>query len=366
MRRYLLAAVLLAAIPTTGTGFTIAPLDPVHEQLAWISDKCAAASPKPVDGRVRCPFDDSVIRAAATSVPNKPRDQTAIESAVRWGDDPGHATAEFGARDTAGYLLQFRACDGQIRDDGKLNTIYRAGVMCSGHYGLLGFFHAMMSVDDAAAIAAAPGDAAVYARAQAATRDKILAWASFTYRVARGEISPDARFCSTVSKEPALAGPFSDGAGCAEADAKWTVRRFFTFACANPKLDKSCGTMPDTGDAAVRLAALGALLHTIQDSYAQGHVRRLAEPERNVLNNKLMAVIVCDTPKQFYFYDKTNRELGHSDGDAEPTVRLCGPTAAIDDPASAGATAIWMARGNRPTSLFMAYLSRRVFPLVKY
>ena len=355
MRRAM-GTVALAALmlPVAGSGYTIAPLDAIHERFAWMSESCAAANPVPVDGRIRCAFDDSAIRASANKVPTKPGEQTPIETAVRWGDDPGHATSSLGAGDTAGYLIQFRTCEGQVRDDGKLNTIYRAGVMCSGHYGRLGFFHAMMSVDDAALTDTG--------QAQKNTRDKILAWASFTYRVAKGEIAPDDKFCSAVSKDKVLAPVFDDGASCRDADAKWTVRRFFTFACANPKLDKSCDMTKDISDAAVRLSALGALLHMIQDSYAQGHVRRLDQPERDSRKNRLLPVVACAAPKQFYYYDKANRDDGHSEADAVPAVELCGPKAEVDDPVSAGATAMWMLRTNKSAGLFMAYLTRRVVP----
>ena len=362
MRKYVLATAMLATIAAASGAYTIAPLDAMHERLAWMSEQCAAPGVVPTSGRIFCPIDDAAIRASAQSVSAKPGEQTPIETAARWGDDPGHATSTLGVGDTAGYLLQFRTCDDQVRDKGRFVSIYRAGVMCSGHYGRLGFFHAMMSVDDAALVAAAPNDAAVAAQAQKNTRGKILAWASFTYRVANGDIAPDEKFCSAVSKDPVLAAVFDDGANCRDADAEWTVRRFFTFACANPKLGKSCGMTRDVSDSAVRLSAMGSLLHMIQDSYAQGHVRRLETPPRDFRKNNLAPVIACDTPKQYYYYDKANRDDGHAAADMQPTVRLCGPKAAIDDPVSAGATLIWMLRGNRPVKQFMAYLTMRIFP----
>jgi hypothetical protein len=361
MRRYLLAAAVLATIPATSGGYSIAPLDAMHERFTWLSEQCATSRVVPAGGRIRCPIDDITIHASVNSVSAKPGSQTPIEEAVRWSDDPGRATLSLG--DTAGYLLQLRTCDDQVRDKDRFVSIYRAGVMCSGHYGRLGFFHSMMSIDDAALVAAAPnGDLAASARAQQNTRGKILAWAAFSYRVAKGDIAPDEKFCTAVSKDAVLATAFDDGANCREADAGWTVRRFFTFSCANPKLGKSCGTAKDISDAAVRLAALGALLHMIQDSYAQGHVRRLDQPARDIRTNKLAPVIVCDPPKEYYYYNNANRDDGHAAADAEPTMRLCGPTAAIDDPVSAGATLMWMLRAKRPAVQFMTYLAKRVFP----
>ena len=188
------------------------------------------------------------IAASIPAVSTKPKDQQGIEAAVRWGDDPGRATATMSAGQTAKYLFQLsQTCDDQVKDKTGFTTIYRAGIMCSGHYGRLGFFHAMMSVDDAALIAAAPSDAAVNARAQLVTRDKILAWTDFTYRVATGAVSPDDKLCTTVSKDPVLAPVFDDGAKCRNADAAWTVRRFFTFKCTNPRLEKPCDTARRVG-----------------------------------------------------------------------------------------------------------------------
>ncbi|THD36244.1 MAG: hypothetical protein E7773_10030 [Sphingomonas sp.] len=364
MRRYLLTLAVLATIPAPGGGFQIAPLDAVHERLAWMSEQCLASGVVPAGGRMRCPFDDATIAASIPAVSTKPKDQKGIEAAVRWGDDPGRATATMSTGQTVKYLFQLsQTCDDQVGKKGVFATIYRAGLMCSGHYGRLGFFHAMMSVDDAALIAAAPSDPAVNARMQLVTRDKILAWTDFTYRVATGAVAPDASLCTTVSKDSMLAPVFDDGAKCRDADAAWTVRRFFTFKCTNPRLEKPCDTAPESDDAAVRLAALGALLHTIQDSYAQGHVRRLDPPARDYRKNKLLPVIACEPPKQYFYYDKANREDGHGSADSEPSVRMCGPAAVVDDPVSAGAMALWMARGNKPAKLFRAYLTARVFPL---
>jgi hypothetical protein len=239
--------------------------------------------------------------------------------------------------------------------------------MCSSEFGKLGFFHAMMSVDDFTPIAEAREQGAESAdlrsRMMEKTRRKILAWVSFAYRVAKGDLNPDDAFCSAVSKDPELADAFSDGDGCRTADAKWTIRKVFTFVCPNPKLDRECKSTTDTSDAKVRLAALGALLHVIQDSYTQTHVRRLVEPVRDS-SGKLAAVIVCAAPKQYYFFDPKNPNDGHNNADAAPSIRLCGQSD-VDDPVSAGATVLWLLRVGRPAGDLATYLSQRVFPIDK-
>lgn len=257
-------------------------------------------------------------------------------------------------------------------------TLYQVGLMCSGHYGKLGFLHAMMSSDDWDKMSGrAYGPRISGDKARDITRAKILAWAAFTYNVAAGRQSLDDRVCDAVAaKYRPLADAFRDNLDdwreCTGGAASWKVRDFFTFLCPNPAIPdpakpeletKPCGRLGDANaDDAARLNAEGALLHMIQDSYSQSHVRRLRDGQPDGLPPR--AAIVCTPPLLYYYYDPTNRSY-HSSYDKEPWIdALSCRNGAVDDPVSAGATLIAMlADKQRPTSDFIDYLSARVFPL---
>ncbi len=108
------------------------------------------------------------------------------------------------------------------------NFLYRS------HFGDMQFMHAM----------AARGETLAQSRA------RVLLWAKFTYQVAGGEIAADAHIGALPEFTPVLAG-----------FEKVTVSEFFEIRG---------GTAPER----IRRIAQGALLHTIQDSFAEGHAER--------------------------------------------------------------------------------------------
>lgn len=112
------------------------------------------------------------------------------------------------------------------------NFLYRT------HFGDMQFMHAM----------AARGETL------ARTQERVLLWMRFTYQVATGEIATDARI-DTLAPEFArdILASFDDR----------SVAQFFEIRS---------GTPPER----IRRLALGALLHTVQDSFAHGHAEREA------------------------------------------------------------------------------------------
>ncbi len=108
------------------------------------------------------------------------------------------------------------------------NFLYRS------HFGDMQFMHAMAGRGETLAQA----------------RERLLLWAQFTYQVAGGEIATD----TLIGALPAFASIFG-------GFETVTVAEFFEIRG---------GTAPER----IRRIALGALLHTLQDSFAEGHAER--------------------------------------------------------------------------------------------
>jgi hypothetical protein len=102
------------------------------------------------------------------------------------------------------------------------------------HFGDLQFFHGMASAD---------------AEAPATTKAKMLNWARFLIKVAKGVVTTDSKL-KDVAEVTALF----------PSQGELTIRELFGWG---------------EGDyLSIRQRAVGALFHMIQDSYAHGHVER--------------------------------------------------------------------------------------------
>ncbi|MFN2260041.1 MAG: hypothetical protein ABR601_09425 [Parasphingopyxis sp.] len=227
----------------------------------------------------------------------------------RWSDDPERMLRGAGAiRFGLGYL----SCGSRVRNRHGIDQV---GLLCSMHGGQLSFAQAMRSRTDES-----------YAETLAA----ILDWAGFNYQVARGDVSYQRNFCSYLEERggPASAALLDGFQSCGEGeegDGGWTVATLFVQHCSN----LISGCREAHGDEArreMRAAALGALLHLIQDSFAQGHVRRTGTGE------PFESRITCLPALEFLDIALQHR---HADGDrlqildescADPATRL------VDDP----------------------------------
>jgi hypothetical protein len=130
-------------------------------------------------------------------------------------------------------LAEMRTIDGCKRGKG----ISRGNLLTRSHFGDLQFLHAMANGDGILA---------------SETQGKVLDWLEFAWKVATREIGPDTRLNSIDI--PAIKQQF----GCSE----WTVSDIYILG-RNDRL------RPRLHD-----IALGSILHTIQDSFAGGHVTR--------------------------------------------------------------------------------------------
>lgn len=215
--------------------------DPTHESLSRLAYRCAANRK---DGNAACsgPADTGIAGI----------DRDALIWGTHWNDDPNNFM-----RDAAGAAIWLGWMNGAALHKSEIDTGYV--LQYRSHYGDLQILHAM-------------GTAKSYSTA-AAVQNDIENWLHFAYDVATRRISPDTRLGQLAATQPFV--HHFDG----KAKANWTVRKLFTNYCDEPATRAYChrhAEIFDATDQQLAAIALGALLHTIQDSYSASHVERVA------------------------------------------------------------------------------------------
>ena len=175
-----------------------------------------------------------------------------VLAGVRWNDDPPfqlqpgegqhthckvEQTIRFTTQPRCWYEL-FTAAKKAAERGEVPNAASHAPLLARSHFGDLQFFHSMASQD---------GELA------AETQRRVMMWMEFTWRVANGEYNLDSKLADVK-----VAG-FDEFFG----KSGWTVQDLFT--AGNPIL---------RGKGRVSDVAFGSLLHTVEDSFAEGHVER--------------------------------------------------------------------------------------------
>lgn len=204
--------------------------DPVHEIITMLAYNCQA-NPGACRGQPLT-FDRARV--------DKPIGH--LVRGVEWNDDPSLMLSG-GAIDKSRWVIWM--------DDGeRIADCIRSGkagcktidhtfdLLYRSHFGDLQFLHAMASRDG---------------EPPAETRRKIMDWAEFSYKVATGAISPETPLSDI--KDVQIDKYLRRGS--------WTPQFLFT---------KTTGDKDVAGT--VYLVALGSLLHMVQDSFSDAHVRR--------------------------------------------------------------------------------------------
>jgi hypothetical protein len=173
-----------------------------------------------------------------------------IMAGVRWNDDPPFRmqpdeaqhtscktteTIRFTTQPYCWYEL-FTAAKKSAAKGQVPSPANHAPLLARSHFGDLQFFHSMASQD---------GESA------AETQRRVMVWMEFTWRVANGEYGLDTKL--TDVKINGFAQFFGTSG--------WTVQDLFT--AGNPALRRHINDV-----------AFGSLLHTVEDSFAEGHVQR--------------------------------------------------------------------------------------------
>lgn len=184
------------------------------------------------------------------------RAPAAVLAGVRWNDDPPfrlvpkdrkigckNETIRFQTQPSCWLRLFLDAKKRAARGD-DLGAKSGAVLLYRTHFGDLQYLHAM-----GASNGASPRE----------TRDNILGWAEFTWRVALGEIEIGT-LLNTIEIPAIQAGFGRTG---------WSIQDLWTLG--SPGLRRE-----------IQDVAFGSLLHLVQDSFAEGHVdREQSDPARN-------------------------------------------------------------------------------------
>lgn len=305
--------------------------------------------------------------------------------AARWPDDPVRMLNKNPSKLRFGVKLG-TDCERALKLGPAIN---RVGLLCSSHYGRLQFMHAQVLSFDAGG----PRN----------PRKLILAWASFAFDASTSPAFRATNYCEAVDEieEPQLkaALTFSDRTFCEEGRkgfvkkyGAWKASTYFALTCTNPLQEASCWIPKSEADAdkVAALAARGAVVHLIQDSFSQSHVARVpAGIMPPGARGPFTAKIVCRPPVTCYDYNVQNLlitdDLGgpivdakgkptdkHGAADGKPEIHPSCIDAArvVDDPITASAKALWfMDQAQFPGAdlasirrQFLNYLAARVFP----
>jgi hypothetical protein len=253
---------------------------------------------------------------------------------VFWNDDPEDLLCpdcsvlqlkQFDKRWGIAFATRFQSAKGRAHGASGVPFGIGDGLLERSHFGDLQFIHGMATRD---------GEPA------RETQAKILAWAQFTYRVATGDI-PHATPLGRVPI-PVVSALFAGD----PALASKTVAQIFK------------------GARYVKRAAIGSLLHMIQDSYAPGHAER-----------EVADVVASDGKQRFMrgrirrFHSYVNQDPAlHAEDDRWPAALDPANASMPGNPISVGATILRFLYANdgvgAPWSTVENYLRDDVFAIV--
>lgn len=277
--RYLMFALAVAA-SMPAHSFQIAPLGSKFEsrltnesdsKIAEVAGKVGVLLKRPVHEEIThlglgCPADQSTLhRDESCSSGDLAFADAFIIYGVRWNDVPPFAlspgqgacsaygkscntaqTIRFATQPLCWYCLfkeaEKVAQSRRIAGCGATTGEVKGNLMTRSHFGDLQFLHAM---------AHQPGADPDVVRAQ------VLGWSEFVWKVATGEISAATKLRDVPIQT------IQHHFGCTE----WTAASLFTLGAQ----DSKSGLV-----ARLNQIAFGSILHTVQDSFANGHTSREA------------------------------------------------------------------------------------------
>lgn len=290
-----------------------------HERMAWLSEKCW----KDQGLAKKCHFPESADEFKAIS--GKEFRQGAYWEAVRWSDDPTRQLKSVFTWPKFAIVVQFR-CPKLVTQQG-----FFAGLSCGSHHGQMQFMHSMASSQN---------------ETSAETKQLIRGWSKYAFRIATGQIELNDNYCQTATENADQAANKLAPEGlsyCEDREVNgthfdaWTARTLFAFHCDKMFSSVSCDVLENDADKEIaRIAAIGALLHLIQDSFSQSHAMRGPIGDGKLYDSK----IECLPVQRFYYYGD-NKDT-HSSADKAPnTSDSCALSATILDPVTAGARLLY-------------------------
>lgn len=315
-----MAVIAAVTVSSPSLAYNIHAAGKHHERMTWLSEKCLSES----DGLPqKCPFPSSSNEFEKIS--GSDFRQGKYWQHARWPDDPTRQLDDFWTIAKFGLNAKF-FCPDHVARQG-----FFAGLTCGSHHGQFQFLHAMASSES---------------ETPAQTREYIRGWSKFAFRVATGKIKPGDNYCEAVAENAGAAAPQlapEDLSYCKDRTVDgakyeaWNVRTLFAFHCDKMFSSKSCDVVALEDDPDLhKLAATGALLHLIQDSYSQSHTARVEV--RNA--GPYVARVDCKPVQAFYFYG--NNKSVHSAADRAPKFSPeCFGQSETVDPITAGARLLY-------------------------
>jgi len=211
---------------------------------------------------------------------------------VRWNDDPPFrfekGYGKFGGCEPGATirLVTFPRCwanvykNGEAKANGgaRFDAQSSAPLLLRSSFGDMQFLHSMASVDSELADV---------------TREKIIMWAEFTWRVALGDFP-----LSMLVKDVPIQG-FSD----LFKNRGWSILDLFSLG--NPHVRKPHN---------MSQLAFGSLLHMVEDSFAMGHTERAVPDPEEICETAIKEHLAPGKILEFHFYAKQDPKR-HGEGD---------------------------------------------------
>lgn len=244
--------------------------EPVHEEITNRMFGCNG------DAKV-CSGSDALNAPAA------------VLAGVRWNDDPPFRLLRVDAKGTncvvketirfetqpACWMALFRSANQRAASGATFGVgdamLYRT------HFGDLQFLHAMATHD---------GEVA------SETRENILGWLEFSWRASLGEYTLDTRLSSIDN--PVIQRAFGTSG--------WRIQDLYTLGAGG-------GLRRQVDD-----VAFGSFLHTIQDSFAEGHLDREESTGVMGCSSGAVAARAPGAIRSFHAYNRQDHSA-HSDAD---------------------------------------------------
>ncbi|MEM7420125.1 MAG: hypothetical protein AAF364_10385 [Pseudomonadota bacterium] len=289
-----------------------------------------------------------------------------LVTTVRWPDDPTRQVYQSSSTSVKFALTVKRVCSDRIekeRDEGEGIILAADGILCASHYGSLQFLHAMAQKNE---------------QSYEDTKQKMIDWARFAFDFSQQRIDQNLNYCDfwegEVAREayPALvdamqAQSLRNRGWCDKREVSWQYKlthprtwslwthlgsslsnwssprdhwdawhlsTLFSFHCDGKVYSSICDIVSDPDE--VNNAALGSIIHMIQDSYSTSHTNRganVAEP-----------LILCNAVDGFYSYSNQDAKQ-HGLSDKWPSIS-CSEQSETLDPVTAVAQLLWLYYNN--------------------
>lgn len=293
-----------------------------------------------------------------------------LVNSVRWPDDPTRQIYQSSSTAAKFAVTVKSVCSSRMEKDrmeGEGIILAADGVLCASHYGSLQFLHAMAQKNG---------------QEYNVTKQKMIDWAKFAFDFSKQNIDQNLKFCdfweSDVAKNeyPSiidamqvqslrnrgwcskrevswqykithprtwavwthLGSLLSDWASPRDYWDAWYLSTLFSFHCDGKIYSSICDIVDDPKE--VNNAALGSIIHMMQDSYSASHTNRgvnVAEPR-----------ILCNVVDGFYSYSNQDSDL-HTLSDKWPSFS-CSRESETLDPVTAVAQLLWLYKNDGTTA----------------